>query len=701
MDSFKAWKNYKNIKLVGRKRARLFGALVLSIVLYWFSMEENSELLQQIRTSQFDIYQNLLPREKTSGLVKIVAIDEASLKDLGQWPWPRSEIANLVQKIGDLNPAAIGLDIIFTEPDRFSPQNLKKLASDSTEASLWLESLPDHDERMGEVVSQLPIVVGVVGAQIGNLGGNELLPPYQFDKSVDLSKLNQYQNGIRNISVIDRQAMGHGIINAKVDPDGVIRTMPLTSELGGTLAPSLSLDMLRIALGANWYSLGGDKNGIDRIRISDMDIETLPDASLWIHYAPAGTIPVISAKDILDDSVPSQSLANQIVLVGVTGLGLVDYHTTPIAPQMTGTAIHAQVLDNILVGDFLTRPTWAFNFELLLTFVLGLIMIWLVPKLKPGLSPYFWVFTVLALNSLGFGAFSSYQILINTATPILGCSVLFFVMLATVLIETDIAKKQFEQDLEIKKQEEARISGELEAARRIQSGILPDPEKLDDPRVKVSAILEPARDIGGDFYDVFMVDQEHLFFLIGDVSGKGIPAALFMALGKSLYKSTVLRRQRDIAKIMTEANAEISRENPEMLFITVVAGLLNLRTGELRYCNAGHDSPLLIESNENGNKVTPLTGVGGPPLCVLEDYDYPGETITLAQDQTVLLFTDGVTEAMNSDSQFYGMERFNLFLADHKGDHLVESIQQEIRDYEAGGEPADDLTLVAVKWLAS
>jgi serine phosphatase RsbU (regulator of sigma subunit) len=136
----------------------------------------------------------------------------------------------------------------------------------------------------------------------------------------------------------------------------------------------------------------------------------------------------------------------------------------------------------------------------------------------------------------------------------------------------------------------ARTEGELEAARRIQMGILPNPAGLQgDGRFDLDALMIPARHIGGDLFDFFQIDAGHLFFSVGDVSGKGMPAALFMALGKSLCKSCALHGEPEIGAIINRTNREISRDNPETLFITLFAGILNLATGELRFCNAGHD----------------------------------------------------------------------------------------------------------------
>ena len=179
------------------------------------------------------------------------------------------------------------------------------------------------------------------------------------------------------------------------------------------------------------------------------------------------------------------------------------------------------------------------------------------------------------------------------ATPALALAALFTVMLAVTLTEAESQRRALRRQVEQQREAAARLAGELEAARRIQMGTLPRPAAAfpGETRFDLYAMLEPAREVGGDLYDFFRLDDDHLFFMIGDVSGKGLPGSLFMAISKALYKSTALRRHGEVAVMMCEADAEISRDNAEGLFVTVLAGILDARTGELEYCNAGHEPP--------------------------------------------------------------------------------------------------------------
>jgi adenylate cyclase len=215
----------------------------------------------------------------------------------------------------------------------------------------------------------------------------------------------------------------------------------------------------------------------------------------------------------------------------------------------------------------------------------------------------------------------------------------------------------------------------------------------------LAALIVPARQIGGDLYDFFKVDGDHLFLEVGDVSGKGVPAALFMAQGKSLCKSAALRGDIDIGEIINLANAEISRDNSEMLFITMFAGILNLVTGELQFCNAGHDAPILLRSGELPQSVD---GDGGPPLCIVEDFPYVTERRQLQPGDVLCMTTDGITEAMTESGALMGREKTEAVLAampaDASAAAITDGLQAAVAEFVAGAEPSDDLTILTVRW---
>jgi adenylate cyclase len=223
-----------------------------------------------------------------------------------------------------------------------------------------------------------------------------------------------------------------------------------------------------------------------------------------------------------------------------------------------------------------------------------------------------------------------------------------------------------------------------------------------DDRYELAAFMQPARQVGGDLYDFFPLKENKLFFLMGDVSGKGIQASLFMALSKALCKSVVLRDGNvniTPADILTQANRETARDNPETLFVTALAGELDLETGKVTWATAGHDQPYRLAMS---GKVEQLTSKPGLPLCVTDEYRYSQESAWLAPGDMLVLITDGVTEAENGSGDFYGSARLITCLSRLSGtgsaQRVIDGILSDVRGFVCNAVQADDLTLLALHW---
>ena len=268
-----------------------------------------------------------------------------------------------------------------------------------------------------------------------------------------------------------------------------------------------------------------------------------------------------------------------------------------------------------------------------------------------------------------------------------------------MFIEADRDRRAAERALQFERESSAKLAGELDAAKRIQLGSLPRASRLlaGVTRFEIESRLEPARQVGGDLYDFFLLDERRLFFVIGDVSGKGLPAVLFMAVTKALAKSLAHRSTGSVGEILQATDAELARENPAALFVTMVAGILDADSGRLELSNAGHDAPWRITATGITDS---LATVGGPPLCVLEDYPYASNAYQLMPGDALCLITDGVTEAMNSAGELYGSQRLALLLssAPQGAGAIVAALRNDVRQFVGETEAADDLTLLALRW---
>lgn len=244
------------------------------------------------------------------------------------------------------------------------------------------------------------------------------------------------------------------------------------------------------------------------------------------------------------------------------------------------------------------------------------------------------------------------------------------------------------------------IRKELDVARKIQESILPGnfppfPNRTD---FEIGARMIPAREVGGDLYDFFLIDADRVGFVIGDVSGKGIPAALFMAISRTLLKATALKGL-SAGECLQQVNRILYFESMPTMFLTVFYGILNTRTGELDYCCAGHHSPYLLHNN---GRIEPLTGARGIPLSFLENYPYQTGTVTLNPGETIFMYTDGVTEAFDRDGNDFNEKRLIDCLSRMNGLPIMEKIQlvfDSVRNFSAGTRQSDDMTVLLVKYL--
>jgi serine phosphatase RsbU (regulator of sigma subunit) len=347
------------------------------------------------------------------------------------------------------------------------------------------------------------------------------------------------------------------------------------------------------------------------------------------------------------------------------------------------------------------RPRWAPWIEALALFVAGLIVVYSVPRLSPVRSTALLAVLLISLGAGGFAAYRGAEVLLDASVPGTAIAFLFAAMLVETLADANAQKKLLQVRLQQEREAAARLAGELDAARRIQVGILPRPESVfpTERRFEICASMEPAREVGGDLYDFLMLDDDHLFFLVGDVSGKGLPASIFMAVSKALCKSTALRRGRRVEELLREANAEIARENPESFFVTVFAGVLDARSGRLEYCCAGHEPPFVL-APEGGT--VRLGGGGGPPLCVLDGFPYTSAEHPMSPREILYVFSDGVTEAVNRAGEMYGADRLRAALqSNRKAENpaaVVDAIRADVSRFAENAEIADDLTMLVLRW---
>ena len=394
----------------------------------------------------FDVHQRIAQRQAPEDTpVVIVDIDEHSLEQVGQWPWPRTVLAQLVEKLGKAGAAVVAFDVLFTEPDRTSPKMLLSLLTDrgtsEADAKRLLESMVDPDEQFAKAIGEAPVVVGfnLMGADgkgepaikagfswVGASGAN----PLKFVRS--------FSDAVSALPQLQKAAAGNGFVNQLSDWDNVVRRVPLVLQLGDKPVPSLAAEALRVALGARGY-IGkyagahdengfGENTGLNAIELqvpeqnTRVRVPTDAKGQVAVHYTaqlPRDRDPrYISAGKIIAGDFDPARIADRIVLVGSSAAGLNDLKATPITADMPGVEIHAQLLEQILQQDFLFRPDWGPGAEILFAIFFGVLVILAIPRFGALPSAALAVVAIIVAGSVSWFAFRDAQLLIDPVYPI-------------------------------------------------------------------------------------------------------------------------------------------------------------------------------------------------------------------------------------------------------------------------------------------
>lgn len=399
--------------------------------------------LRGLRHAVFDQAQRWSPRVYEPAPVLVVDIDEESLRRVGQWPWPRTRVAELVSRLQHGGAAAVGLDVVFAEADRTSPRELLKSTPLPPAAAQALATLPDHDEVLAQALRAAPVALGF--ALDGADGAADAAPPAQagLGEITDApcqspagfvtlggaadAQLRPFGSCVQSIPVLTAAAPGHGALSFIPDEDGVLRRLPLLFDLQGRLVPSLAAETLRLAMGASRYTVQAapDDGGVIGLRLGPLRIPTTADGSMWVHYTPPHPARYVPAWQVLAGELPAGRLQHQIVLVGTSAQGLLDLRFSPLGGIIPGVEVHAQALEQIVGGHWLQRPGWAPAAELLAVALGGLLVA--VAAMTAGALVSAGAFAALAAALLGgaWWAFTRQGLLLDPLLPTLGMLAVF------------------------------------------------------------------------------------------------------------------------------------------------------------------------------------------------------------------------------------------------------------------------------------
>ena len=385
---------------------RLVGLIALFLLLVLRAT--NPPILEEAEVRVFDFYQAMKPREvPPERPVMIVDLDDDSLHELGQWPWPRTLVAKLIDTLAADGAALVGFDIVFAEPDRVSPSMLATTFPTLDPATLdKLKAMPSNDEALAASMKKIPVVVGQAGID-GAPRRTTDIPPIPTVAQIGGDPkpyMTHFVSMLRNIPEIDNAAAGWGSITADPDPDGIIRRVPMMVTDGANIYPSLSLDMLRIATANESLGVKMDPGGIYGMVVRPSVVKTDEGGRIWLYASNHDADKYIPAKDVLNGSVDRKKLQGKLILIGTSAVGLQDIRTIAVAGQIPGVELHAQIIETVFTNQQLSRPNFATGVEMITAMVGALLMIVLIPLVGAR-----WTLLLLFVVIGGTSAFSWYE----------------------------------------------------------------------------------------------------------------------------------------------------------------------------------------------------------------------------------------------------------------------------------------------------
>ncbi|SHI02191.1 CHASE2 domain-containing protein [Bradyrhizobium erythrophlei] len=439
----------KRLRILRRWFARRFGyarlvCLALLIGLAALRIADFAPI-EELRVRTFDTFQRIDPRVKTVRPVSIVDIDEKSLARFGQWPWPRTRIADLITDLTRLGAVVIAFDVVFSEPDRLNPDVAADTFRDlDEETRAKLHALPSNDQVFADAMRRSRVVLGESGLP-------EIIK--ELDKTLPVTGLAmlgedpqrfmfEFPGLLRNTPVLESAAGGRGLFSINPERDGIIRRVPMIMQAQGTIMPSLSFEMLRVATGTDTIFIKTDQAGIQSIGVKGFQIPTDRNGQLWVHFARNDPSIYVPAVDVLEGDAPPEKIKGKLVLIGTSAAGLNDIKTTPVSRAMPGVEIHAQVLEAALTKSLLSQPPHGPALEFGAALLLGILVIAFAPMFGPVTLVAVGALFATLLVGTSWYFYTHDRLLIDFTYPLLSTTTIYLTLIFTSFVREQAQRRQ-------------------------------------------------------------------------------------------------------------------------------------------------------------------------------------------------------------------------------------------------------------------
>ena len=590
----------------------------------------NPPIIQKISFLNYDFYQKVFNRGEVKD-VTIVDIDEKSIAKVGQFPWRRDIYSKILNNLNQHNPKAIAFDIVFSEEDKQNPKDLLQQLQRESNQLIDIE-VADTNKIFVESIKNSKVILPILGEPKNNFVKNNSKPKLRLLAKGENPKnfIYKFKHKIISLEEISSAASGIGSISLIPSIDGVIRNVPVLYNIDDKIWPSLALETVRIATGQKNLLVKSSKNGIELIKTRKNTIPSNQNAVINVKFNKFSKDNYISAVDVANNDFDQKKVENKIILIGSSAQALFDIVKIANGKYVPGVEIHAHIIDNIFKNESIIKNIYTQLAENIIFLLLLIFLIFIPMKIKPKFSIIFFVGSIFVINlsSIIIYQFNFYLdfLFSSVAGTLLFMTSLYFRYLEENSIAIENDKKQ------------SILKKEREIAGEVQKKLFPNNKKIEK---YIFAKNTPAKDVSGDYYDYYQVSDNEIYFILGDVTGKGVKAGILMANAAAVFRS-LAKMESSVAKTALYMNNQVKDSSYQAMFITVILGKINLEKKEMEFINMGHEPMMVLDPNFNFEYVKSTL----PPMGLMpvKDESFFKTTTMDISDKTILIYTDGVTE---------------------------------------------------------
>ena len=611
------------------KNKKLISLSILFILLITLKVI-NPPIIQKLSFINYDFYQKVFNRGEVKNIT-IIDIDEKSIAQIGQFPWRRDIYSKILNNLNQHNPLAITFDIVFSEEDKQNPKSL--LSQLQKESNQFIDiDVPNTNQIFVDSLSKSKVILPILGEPNESFIKNNSKPKLRV-----LAKGNdprgfiyKYKNKITSLEEINNAASGIGSISLIPSIDGIIRKIPVLYNIDNLIWPSIALETVRVATKQKNLLVKSNDYGIELIKTRKNVIPSDQNGVINIKFREFDKTNYISAIDIINNNFDKKRIENNIILIGSSAQALFDIVKIANGKVVPGVQIHAHIIDNILNNQSIIKNIYTQVSENIIFILLLIFLVFIPMKIKPKFSIIFFIGTVVLINLISIIIYQ-FNFYLDSLFSIISGTLIFMTSLYFRYLDENIIAIENDKKQSILKKER-EIAGE------VQKKLFPKNKKIEE---YIFAKNTPAKDVSGDYYDYYQVNDNEIYFILGDVTGKGIKAGILMANAAAVFRS-LAKMNSSVARTALYINNQVKDSSYQSMFITAILGRLNIEKKEMEFINMGHEPMMVLDENFNFEYVKSTLPPSG--LMAVKDESFFKTTTMDITGKTILIYTDGVTE---------------------------------------------------------